>query len=121
MKNFIKCVLAASILSVSISNQVIGMEADKKDMHTGMAMSHENMEKMHNNMLVMEEQILAVKQESDPKKQQKIMHKHRKSMLKMIQIMHRNMGNMPLTQQIKMAEHHLEMIKGIMPKMSSTQ
>ena len=49
------------------------------------------------------------------------MHKHRKSMIKMMQIMHRRMADKPIEQQIKMAEHHLEMMSNMMPKMGSSK
>lgn len=72
-------------------------------------------------MLAMKQQILSAKQESDPEKQQEILHKHRKSMIKMMQIMHRRMADKPIEQQIKMAEHHLEMMSNMMPKMGSSK
>ena len=117
MKKLAKSVLTVSILAASISTPALSTEMDNKNMHDGMAMSHENMEKMHTNMLIMKEQILSVKQENDPKKQQKIMHEHRKSMIKMMLIMHRNMADKSIAQQIAMAEHHLEMMQGTMPNM----
>ena len=120
MKKLVKLVAVISILSTTIGASAIGAEM-KKGMHNNMAMSHENMEKMHNNMLAMKQQILSAKQESDPEKQQEILHKHRKSMIKMMQIIHRRMADKPIEQQIKMAEHHLEMMSNMMPKMGSSK
>ena len=37
---------------------------------------------------------------------------------KMMQSMHKNMEEMPMHQQIKMAEHHLEMMGNMMPQMN---
>ena len=117
MKKLAKSILTISILSAAMSAPVISQETVNQDMHQGMAMSHENMEKLHENMVVMKQQILSAKQESDPKKQQQIMDDHRKSMIKMMLIIHRNMADKPLDQQIKMAEHHLKMVEGMMPEM----
>jgi hypothetical protein len=36
----------------------------------------------------------------------------------MMQSMHKNMEEMPMHQQIKMAEHHLEMMGNMMPQMN---
>ena len=38
-----------------------------------------------------------------------------------MQIMHRRMADKPIEQQIKMAEHHLEMMSNMMPKMGSSK
>jgi len=115
MKKLVNYAVTVSILSVVISFSTVAFDTDKKDMHKGMAISHENMEKMHENMEVMRKQIIAIKREADPKKQQKLMHEHRKSMIKMMQIMHRNMADKSIAQQINMAEHHLQMMASMMP------
>jgi hypothetical protein len=91
--------------------------ANELDMHKGMAMSHENMEKMHKKMMEMKKEILAIKSEQDPEKQKRMMHKHRRSMIKIMQIMHRGMEDKPIQKQIAMAEHHLQMMKKMMPEM----
>jgi len=47
-----------------------------------------------------------------------MMHKHRRSMMKIMQIMHRDMEDKPIHKQIAMAEHHLEMMENMMPQMN---
>jgi hypothetical protein len=45
-----------------------------------------------------------------------MMAEHHHSMMKMMQFMHKNMEAMPMHKQIKMAEHHLEMMENMMPQ-----
>ncbi|UUO24382.1 hypothetical protein FGD67_14980 [Colwellia sp. M166] len=121
MKKLVNYLFTVSILSVVISFSTVAFEMANNDMHEGMAMSHANMDKMHENMEIMRKQLIAIKREVEPKKQQELMHEHRRSMIKMMQIMHRDMADKSIAQQINMAEHHLQMMESMMPQMASNK
>lgn len=120
MKKLVKSVIAVGILSVSISTSVLAADMNK-NMHNNMSMSHEKMGSMHNNMEEMKNKISAIKKERDPIKQQDLMLDYRNSMMGIMKTMHEKMAGMPIDDQIKMAEKHMDLMEDMMPKMSGNK